>query len=165
MPTERRKLERAEVTLLTDEANAIDVLVKELGARRKAVSELMRMHQDFEAQQAGHSDRVADGVAKGHILAAEAGEPFETEVEGYADCWQQRYVSGSVSQSKDKLDALLAAGTITQAELNGFTRAVRVLDDLRIQEFIRRNPSRGLQVLKAITIREAPGASLHAPKK
>jgi hypothetical protein len=48
MPTERRKLERAEVKYLTDEALAIDILVKELGTRRKAISELMRMHQDFE---------------------------------------------------------------------------------------------------------------------
>lgn len=166
MPTERRRLERAEVRDLTEEANAIDVLVKELGARRKAISEFMRTHQDFQALDEGKpAERIAGGVAKGHILAATAHDPFETEVEGYAERWQQRFVSGSASPSQPMLQELLDAGTITQAEFNGFTRAVRVLDDLRVQEFIRKNPARGLQVLAAITTREAPSASLYAPKK
>jgi hypothetical protein len=42
---------------------------------------------------------------------------------------------------------------------------VRVLDDLKIQGFIRKNPARGLSILRAITTREAPSGSLYAPKK
>lgn len=165
MPTERRKLESAELVRLTEEIITIDVLLDELTQRREAIKEVVRIHQDFEAEAEGITERVAEGAAKGHYLAGQPGKPFKTAVEGYADPWQQRYVKGGTSQQLSLLQELLDAGTITQAEFNGFTRAVRVLDEDKIRAAIRQRPRRSLQILSAITRRSAPGASLYAPKK
>ncbi len=167
-PTERRKLEAAELVRLTEEIIAIDELSKQLGSRKKAIQEYVRTHMDFAAEEQGLAplcDRVADGVAKGHYLVASPGTPFEVPVEGYADAWQQRYVKGEVTQDLATLTELRDAGKITQAEFNACTREVRVLDEDKIKGLIKKNPRRGLAILAAITRRSAPGASLYAPKK
>jgi hypothetical protein len=167
-PTERRKLEAAEITSLTNEINAIDEVAAQLAARRKAIQEAVRTHQDFKAEDQGltpRCNRIADGVAKGHYLIADPGDPYETAVDGYADAWQQRYVKGKTSQSQDLLDALAAEGKITRQEYLACTRETRNLDEDKIKVLIRKNPQRGLEILAAITTRSAPGASLYAPKK
>lgn len=165
-PSERRRLEAAEVRALTDEINAIDATFAELEARREAIKEFMRTHQDYQAEAEGIAgERVAGGVAKGHYLTAAPGKPFKTAVEGYSDSWQQRYVKGKSGQKMTALEALLAAGTVTRAEYLGFTSTKRDLDEMKIADYIRRHPQRGLQILAAITEQGAPGASLYAPKK
>lgn len=167
-PTERRKLEAAELARLTQEIIAIDELSKQLGDRKNAIQEFVRTHMDFTAEAqdlAPLCDRVAEGVAKGHYLVASPGTPYEVPVEGYSDPWQQRYVKGKVTQDQHTLNELREAGTITQAEFNSFTREVRVLDEDKIKTAIKKNPRRALAILAAITRRSAPGASLYAPKK
>lgn len=165
-PTERRKLEAAEVKALTDEIAAIDGAFSELESRREAIKELIRTHQDYQASEMGVAgERIASGTAKGHYLSAKPGEPFTTPVEGYGDCWQQRYVKGKSSQRMTTLEALLADGKITRAEYLGFTSARRDLDEMKIAEYVRRHPARGLEILAAITVQGAPSASLYPPKK
>ena len=169
VPTERRRLEAAEVRRLTDEINAIDALSTEIGNRKKAIQEYMRTHMDFTGEGdetvTSATIRVAEGVAKGHWLLARPGEPYEVPVEGYSECWQQRYVKGSAEVSQALLEKLAAEGTITRAEHLGFTREVRKLDEDRITDFIRKSPARGLAILAAITTRSAPSASVYAPRK
>lgn len=169
VPTERRKLEAAEVRKITDEINAIDALSTEIGTRKKALQEYMRTHMDFTGEAdktvTAGTQRVADGVAKGHWLLAEPGEPYEVPVDGYADCWQQRYVKGGTEVSQALLEKLAAEGKITRSEFLGFTREVRKLDEGNIAAFIRKNPHRGLAILAAITTRSAPSASVYAPRK
>jgi hypothetical protein len=165
-PAERRRLGTEELAQLTAEIITIDTVSTQLGTRKTAIQEIVRTHMDFVAEAEGVAgDRVADGVAKGHYLAAKPSEPFEIPVDGYADCWQQRFVKGKTSQDKTILDGLVEAGTISREEMLGFTREVRTLDDAKIAAFIRKNPARGLQILAAITTRSAPSASLYPPKK
>jgi hypothetical protein len=165
-PAEARRLEAAEVKALTEEVTAIDAVADEIGKRRTAVQEMIRVHQDHLAREAGLPVTVVEsGKAKGHLLAAQPGEPFEVAVEGYQEAWQQRYVKGKAELAGAALARLLRDGSITQAEFLGFTRATRVLDQGKMASWIRRNPLRGLQILAAITTRSAPTASLHAPKK
>jgi hypothetical protein len=167
-PTERRKLEAAELVRLTDEIIAIDELSKQLGDRKNAIQEYVRTHMDFAAEAQGLTplcDRIAEGVAKGHYLVASPGTPYEVPVEGYSDAWQQRFVKGKVAQDLHTLVELREAGTITQPEFNAFTREVRVLDEDKIKVFIKKAPRRGLAILAAITKRNAPGASVNHPKK
>jgi hypothetical protein len=177
----RRMLTREELTAVTQEINSIDRLTKALGDRRKIICEMARTHQDVQAENEGRAvpadvlrkgvllreatQRVASGVAKGHYLIAGPEKPYETPVQGFVDAWQQRYVKGSTDVSQAKLVELLDKGEITQAEYNACTRAVRILDEDKISLLIKRNPERGLQILKAITTRSAPSASLYPPKK
>jgi hypothetical protein len=168
-PTERRKLEAAEVAQLTEEINAIDAVSTQLGTRKTAIQEYMRTHMDFmaEADESLPADkvRIAEGVAKGHYLLGKPQAPFEVEVEGYADSWQQRYVKGKTAQDQKLLDDLVTDELISRPEYLAFTREVRVLDEEKITAFIRRNPTRGLEILAAITRRSAATASVYAPKK
>jgi hypothetical protein len=165
-PTERRKLEAAEVKSLTDEAAVITAIAGPLGARLKDIQALMRMHGDFVAEEQGMAnERIAGGVGKGHWLAATPGSPFEIPVEGYEDPWQQRYVKGGTETSLAALEALEADGTVTRQEFLAMTATVRQLDETKMASFIHKNPLRGLEILRKITKRSAPGASLYAPKK
>jgi hypothetical protein len=180
-PTARRLLTAGELAQVTDERNAINAVAEPLAKRVKVISEYVRTHQDLQAEAARQAtptavvrggrvitlatERVADGAAKGHYLLAMPEAPYETPVEGYDDAWQQRYVSGPVSQSLGALEALLADGAIDRKEYLAMTRETRALDQGKITAFIAKNPARGLEILAAITKRGAPSASLYAPKK
>lgn len=165
-PTERRKLEAAEVKSLTDEAMVISAIIKPLGARLKDIQEIVRMHGDFLAEEQGMaSERIAGGVGEGHWLAATPGSPFEIPVDGYEEPWQQRYVKGGTETSLAVLEEMEADGTVTRQEFLAMTATVRQLDETKMASFIHKNPLRGLEILKKITKRSAPSASLYAPKK
>jgi hypothetical protein len=165
-PTERRKLEAAEVKSLTDESSIITAITKPLGARLKDIQEIIRMHGDFIAEEQGMAnERISGGVGEGHWLAATPGSPFEIPVDGYEDAWQQRYVKGGVDTSIRALEALEEAGDITRKEYLAMTAEVRVLDETKMASFIHKNPERGLEILRKISTKGAPSASLYAPKK
>jgi len=180
-PGSRRALVPSELELITRESVAINAVTKPLGQRADVISEIMRTHQDVQAEQDGvvraraavqggritepASQRIPSGVARGHYLLAAPQKPFETPVEGFKDAWQQRFVSGKPSISPAKLEKLLADGTISRDEYLSFTRETRVLDQEKIAAAIRKDPGRALQVLGAITDRSAGGASLYPPKK
>lgn len=167
-PDEARALDRDEIRALTDEANAISTVMGELSARKEAIKESIRNHQDAQAEAAGLPDgavRVADGSARGHWLMAEPGKPFETAVDGYTDCWQQRFVSGKVSVSGHVIDDLYGAGEIDRATYLACTSERRAYDPDKMQAFIRKDPVLGLSVLARMTTRSAPSASVNAPKK
>jgi len=165
-PTERRKLEAAEVKSLTDEAAIITAITKPLGARLKDIQEIIRMHGDFVAEDRGMaSERISGGVGEGHWLAATPGSPFEIPVDGYEDPWQQRYVKGGTETSLRVLGELVDSGEVTRKEYLAMTAEVRVLDETKMASFIHKNPQRGLEILKKISTKGAPSASLYAPKK
>jgi hypothetical protein len=154
------------VKSLTDEAAVITAIAGPLGARLKDIQALIRMHGDFTAEEQGlANERIASGVAKGHWLAATPGSPFEIPVDGYEDAWQQRYVNGGCDTSLPDLEALEASGEVTRQEFLAMTSTVRQMDETKMASFIRKNPARGLEILRKITRRNPPGASLYAPKK
>jgi hypothetical protein len=168
MPDEARALDRHEVRALTDEVNAIDTVLKELNARKEAIKDSIRNHQDYQAKAEGLPEgavRIAEGTAKGHWLVAKKGEPFETPVDGYTDCWQQRYVSGSVSVNGSMIFDLEARGVVTHEEYLACTSSKRHFDASRLEALIRKDPARGLAILARMTTRSAPSASVYAPKK
>lgn len=180
-PKERRALSDAEIAEITTEALAIKSATKPLDARLEEISEIIRNHQDAKAEQDGiahpatvrrngrvitqATPRIPSGKAKGHYLLARPQNSHETAVPGMEGSWQQRYVSGGTSLSQKALEKLLDDGMITRDVYLGFTREVRVLDEAKIAETIRKSPAVGLQVLAAITERSAPSAALYAPTK
>lgn len=179
-PTARRTLEKDELKKITDEALAISKVTKPLGTRLKAISEIVRTHMDVQAEKDAlaipepvirggrtlePTPRVAAGVAKDHYLLAQPEKPYEISVEGYDDTWQARHTKGDASQSHDELLRLYDEEKITREEYLGFTETRRTLSGDKIAAAIKKNPERSLQILAAITTREAPSYSLYAPKK
>jgi hypothetical protein len=179
--SDRRELDTDELKTVTVEYQAIQAVLNPLGERKKTISEMIRAHQDVQAEKAGlaipaavtrggklvtpASQRVAEGVAKGHYLLADQKKPFETPVEGWDMAWQQRLVAGKAFSSLSRLEDLADDGEITRREYLAFTRAERVLDQERIADQIRKNPARALQILAAITERAQVTASLYAPTR
>lgn len=165
-PSEPRKLEKTEVVAITTEIKDITTVLTLVGKRAKAIDEAMRSHMDAVAKEQGITGPVITaGIAEGHILAAKAGEPFEIEVEGFSDPWQQRLVKGKSELSLGLLCDMLANGTITRAEFNSLTVPVRELDEGRIKAAIRKSPGRVLGILRMATVRKPDTASLYSPKK
>jgi len=165
-PTEPRKLEEAEVERITAEYRALAAVIVLLGGRNKAIDEAMRHHMDAVARELGITGPiVADGAAKGHVLAAKPGQPFEVPVKGLEDPWQQRFTTGNSELSMTDLWQLLDEGLITRAQFNSITSTERVLDESKIKKAVRRDPKVYLAILASITRRRPDGASLYPPKK
>jgi hypothetical protein len=164
-PTEPRKLEEAEVTRITAEYQALATVTGLLFKRAEAIDEAMRHHMDAVARGLGITGPlVADGKAKGHILAAKPGEPFEVTVEGLKDPWQQRRATGKAELSMTDLWQLLDEGLITRDDFSMLTSAVRELDESKIRRAVKRDPKKFLAILESITRRKPDGASLYPPK-
>jgi hypothetical protein len=167
-PDAPRLLDRQELIDLTAESNAIDAAMADMKKRKESIQEIMRAHQDAQAEEAGlpaGTIRVGDGVAKGHWLVAAPGTPFETAVDGYADCWQQRYTAGKTEFHGSDVHKLYKEGLITRPEWLGFTTGARTYDEDRMAAFVKANPQRGLEIMAMLTTRSAPAASMHSPKK
>jgi hypothetical protein len=168
-PTEHRKLEQDELRRLTEEVVVIETIKSQLGDRLEAAKEAVRHHMDFLGDDAlkggGELLRVAEGVAKGHVIVASPGTPFKLQVEGAEDPWEQRYVAGKPSVVGTKIPSLEKHGAITHAEALACTREVRVFDEDKLAGLIRKNPERGVEILRLLTSVSAPSASLYAPKK
>jgi hypothetical protein len=164
-PTEPRKLEEAEVRRITEEYRAIAAVAGLIAKRANAIDEAVRHHMDAEARAAGITGPIiADGKARGHILAAKPGQPFEVNVEGFSDAWQQRMTTGSAELSMTDLWQLLDEKLITRDEFSALTSTVRELDESKIKKAVKRNPARYLAILASITRRKPDGASLYPPK-
>lgn len=163
VPTEARKLEKAEIERITEERTIINRVITDLGKRDKAIDEAMRSHMDALART--DAPVIADGVAKGHRLLATDGHPFEVPVEGYEDAWQQRRVAGKAEMSIGLLADLLASEKITDKEFLSLTVPVRVLDEAKVRQAMRKSPARVLSILRAITLRKGDTAQLVPPKK
>jgi hypothetical protein len=168
-PTEHRKLEQDELKRLTEEVVTIETIKTQLGDRLEAAKEAVRHHLDFLAVE-GAADgqellRVAEGVAKGHVIIAKKNAPYKLHVEGAEDPWEQRYVAGKAAVNGSRIPGLEKDGVITHAEALACTREVRVFDEDKLAALIRKNPERGVDILRLLTSVSAPSASLYAPKK
>ena len=178
--TERRSLSGEELKNLAKEARMLAQAAKAITDRAEEIKEIVRHHSDVAAEEAGVAipgpKMADDGVTvivpatardqKGHYLLARPQQPHRIEAPGFSDSWEQRYVSGGVSfaAATQDLKRLHDEEKITRPEFLGFTRAERVFDEDLARSYIRRNPVRGLQVLRAITRQAAPSASLYSPK-
>lgn len=174
----RRPLGDQERTALATEEGILDEVIKAATKRRDEIKEMVRVHIDVTAELMDQAVPRAQldpaGVItaeatqrdlKGHYLLAAPEQPWPVTVPGFKKGWQQTYTSGSVSLSGALLAKLLGDGLITRKEYLACTREVRALDEARLNEFIRRDPVRGLGILKAITERSAPNSALQAPEE
>ena len=175
--TERRMLSQDEIDRISNEWFILNEAVSVLGKRQDAIKEIMRHHLDTSSEFGGVARPkrkrrdgrvVAEATPRdhhGHYLLAAAQKPFEIVVTGFAKAWQQRFTSGSTSQSMARLEQLYLEGTITRAEYLGFTEARRVLSEDAIKRSMKKDAGRTLQILAAITKRGEPNSSFHGPEK
>lgn len=168
MPDEPRKLTDAELADLTDEYVTLENLTEGVIARQEAIAVTVAHHMDAVALERGLAtvkDRIPGGKNKGHLLAATKGDPFKIEVPGFADPWKQVRTAAAPKVVGARIAGLFKDAKISRAEYLSCTRAVRVFDEISMAAFIRANPERGLEILKAITETGTASASLYRPQK
>src|SRR6516165_7886737 len=159
------------VDLLTREKNVITAVGTVLAAREKAISEIIRVHMDVAAEEAGVAiprDQAApDGTVivaatprdqNGHYLLAGPQAPHQVQSGPVA--WSQEYGASAPAPSDGELQAAFEGGEITAEDYNSVTRLVRVFDPIKARAYIRKSPARGLSVLRRITRGGTPKASL-----
>lgn len=157
-PTERRELTPTERTLLMEEQETLRLAAEALKLRDEDIKEIVRVHLDCQAER---EDRPRPLAKDGHYIVAGPKKPYTAEAPGTGSSWSQEYVSGTSEPSPEKLLAAYEAGVISRVEYLGMTREVRVLDPEKISGFLRRNPARGLEILRKITVRGVGRTSLY----
>lgn len=174
---ERRALTDHELTTISAEALLIESVAAVLKKRAEEIKEMARVHMDVDAEknglafaeaQTGKTGEVLVPATPrdqhGHYLRAQPEQPYSIPTQGYSQGFQQRYIKGGVDVSADALDDLFAAGAIDRDTYLACTREVRRLDLDKLKAFIRKQPAVGLRVLRTITKRGTPKASLYPPK-
>lgn len=174
--TKRRSLAQAELDLLTREQVILGQVGTVLASRMEVIKETVRVHMDVDAEETGVAvpkDQLGpDGEVivratprdqKGHYLLAIAKKPHQV-VSGLM-AWSQEASSSEPVPSDGVLQQAYQAGDIPRADYLAVTREVRTLDDIRIRDFIRQAPGKGLAVLRRITVTGPPKASLYLRKQ
>lgn len=170
----RRALTPHELALLTDEVTVLALVKKATEDRIEEAKEIIRVHIDVDGEERGVA--VAKGRRgvkptqrdrKGHYLLALAQQPFVVAVAGFAKGWRQDYKSGGTKTAPTpaEVQALLDGGVIDRPEYLAVTREVRAFDPDKLTAFIRKNPERGLAILRELTSREEPNSALSLPER
>lgn len=156
---ERRQLTDRELAQITAEREVIDEALTVLEARKKTISEIVRVHQDCRAEGEG---RVAERDSKGHLILAAPEQPYRVPVLNSGKAWSQEYVQGGISYaSEDELAQLQAEGTLSRDDYLGITRELRVFDTTKAAGYFRKHPGRTGAIVRAIATRGRPRTSLY----
>lgn len=176
-PDTRRTLTPDEITTLYKERECLKTIGDLLDGREEAIKTLIRHHLDVDAETRGVAVPKAkvDGATgevivepsprdqHGHYVLATKGKPERLPIPGTNQEWSREYRSGSVEVDTERLEALLAAGEISREDYLSFTREVRVFDEDRAREAMKKDPSR-FALLRRISRRSSVGSSLFVRK-
>jgi hypothetical protein len=164
--TEPRSLTGEERVAATEEAVAIVQVIDTLGKRLEQLKGYVAA--DITANAPEGSPVMTSGKYAGHALLATQGAPFNVQVPGYEDPWQQQRQGGKATPSLGKAKAARDAGLITPAEFRAITAPpaeTRVLSDEALKRLLVRRPERGVEILRLITEVGEPTGKIVSPKK
>lgn len=148
--TDRRTLATEEIASIGAEYEAIQEVAKLLTKREEQIKEIIRTHQDVEAEEKGHAfprDVVVNGNvvakatkrdAKGHYLMATKGHPTETEVPGMTKKFSAQYTSGRTTENLGEITRMFQDGEISEADYKAMTVVKRVPDADKIRSYVLR---------------------------
>lgn len=148
--SDRRTLSTEELAQIGVEYEAIQKVIKLIKTREDQVKEIVRTHQDVEAEEKGHAfprDVVVNGNvvakatkrdAKGHYLMATKGHPTETEVPGMTKKFSAQYTSGRTTENLGEITRMFQDGEISEADYKAMTVVKRVPDADKIRSYVLR---------------------------
>lgn len=148
--TERRTLTEDEVAKIGREYEAIQKVAKLIAEREDQVKELVRTHQDVDAEERGlaypkdvflNGNRVAMATerdGKGHYILAAPKNPQETEIPGSTMKFSNQFTSGRVIKDLGAIERAYAAGEIDEITYRACTVVKRVPDPDRVRAYVLR---------------------------
>jgi hypothetical protein len=153
---ERRTLTEDEIAAVGKEYEALQKVAKLLTTREEQVKEIVRTHQDVEAEEKGlahpkdvmlNGNLVAKATerdAKGHYVLASKGHPQETEIPGTTLKFSNQFSSGSVSADLGYITRAYKDGEIDEATYKACTVVQRVPDADKVKQYVLRTGNVGL---------------------
>lgn len=175
-PKARRSLSQTEIDLLTIEQGILGLIGSAMAARMEAVKETIRHHMDVDAEEKGIAapkakvDSSTGAVIvpatprdqSGHYLLAEEKHPHQVQAGPLS--WSQERSAAAPKPSGAVLQQAYDAGEIDREDYLAVTMQTRVFDQLGARALIRKDPARGLRVLRRITVAGKPKSSLYLRK-
>lgn len=147
---DRRALTEDEVAAIGAEYEALQEVVKLIGKREEQVKEIVRTHQDVDAEEKGlafakdvflNGNLVATATerdAKGHYILAAKGEPQVTVIPGSTKQFSNQFSSGRLSRDLGAIDRAYEAGEIDEKTYKAVTVVRRVPDAEKIRAYVLR---------------------------
>lgn len=146
--SDRRTLTEDETESLGQEYAAIQKVLKLIEKRETQIKEIIRTHQDVEAEEQGKAfprDVVRNGniIAKatdrdknGHYILAAPKEPQVTKIPGMTESFANQFVTGKLVKDFGAIDRAYAAGEIDDETYRAVTVTKRVPDPDRIRAYV-----------------------------
>lgn len=168
---ERRTLTEDEISAIGKEYEALQKVLKLIGEREAQVKEIVRTHQDVDAEQKGLAfpkDVVHNGntVAKaterdanGHYILAAPKNPQDTEIPGTTLKFSNQFTSGRVTKNLGWVETAYLTGEIDEETYKACTVTKRVPDEARIRAHALRTGD--TKVLRNIITRGRNGCSMY----
>lgn len=169
--TERRTMTTEEVAAIGVEYEAIQRVAKLLEERAEQIKEIVRTHQDVEAEEQGLAfpkDVVHNGTvvapatprdAKGHYLLAAKGAPRDTQVPGTTLKFSAQFTSGRSKTDLDEIQRMYEAGEIDETEYKAMTVVRRVPDEAKVKTYVLK--SGRVDILGRIVKKGRDGTALY----
>jgi hypothetical protein len=154
--SERRTLTPDEVGALGKEYEALQKVIKLISTREEQVKEIVRTHQDVDAEEKGlahakdvtlNGNTVAKATerdAKGHYILASKGHPQDTEIPGSTLKFSNQFSSGSVAEDLGAIERAYLLGEIDEATYKACTVAKRVPDAGKVRAYVLRTGDTGM---------------------
>jgi hypothetical protein len=177
-PETRRPLTDKELTTLHLEREAIKIVTGALSGREEAIKEIVRNHMDADAEAKAKAVRRAlidsetgeviveatPRDAHGHYVLATAEQREEVQIPGTDKVFVREYRAPSTRADTDALHMKYEDGELSREEYLAFTRNIRVIDEDKVWEFIKKNPERGLEILGSVTKHGLPSTAFNVRK-
>jgi hypothetical protein len=147
-PDSRRTLTTEEAAAIGTEYEALQKALKVLVSREEAIKEVVRTHQDVEAEEAGlafpkdvihNGNLVAKATerdAKGHYILASKGTPQVTEIPGSTAKFSNQFASGRTTENLRAIQEMFDNGEIDEAAYKAMTVVKRVPDADKIRAYV-----------------------------
>jgi hypothetical protein len=178
VPESRRTLSDKELRTLHLERTAIKIVTGALSGREEAIKETIRNHMDEDAVAKGIAvsralvdsatgEMIVEATPRdvhGHYVLATAQQREEAPIPGTDQVFVREYRAPSTHADTDALHLKAEDGEITREEYLAFTRSIRVIDEAKVWEFIKKNPERGLEILGSITKHGLPSTAFNVRK-
>lgn len=147
-PQHRRKLDENEIQAIGEEYANIQTLLKLIGQREEDIKEIVRTHQDVEAEEQGRAFPkqirrgqvvIAEATprdAKGHYLLAKPKDPVKTEVPGGPLAFVNQFTSGRLRTDLEQLTRDYEAGELDRETYMAVTVTRRVVDGEKLKKHV-----------------------------
>lgn len=146
--TDRRTLSTEEIAAIGVEYEALKEAKALLVEREEQIKEIVRTHQDVEAEQNGQAfpvdvRRNGNVIAKatprdanGHYILAAKGEPVDTSIPGTTLRFSNQFSSGRVKEDLAWVDRAYAAAELDEDAYKAMTVVRRVPDADKIKSYV-----------------------------